>query len=212
MVPWSIYLVNVFLLLIFKCMCFACFCVSVCHVCTGAHRGQKRPSNPLELGLQALVSHPVWVLGSELGSSVRAIYALTHEPSLQPHVHLLHLSSVASHLGLLSCTLCPGSSWPMCPLPTRPSISLSMLKALSPEPIITQLVILLEQSFSNLKDTGLKLNTSVLQLSFLTLAHTHGLHTWLTLTQKHTLSTGHNCLNPKTSSFFLFVCFVFVFF
>ena len=40
--------------------------------------GQKRPSDPLELELQVAVSHLVWVLGTKLGSSVRAAKTLSH--------------------------------------------------------------------------------------------------------------------------------------
>ena len=46
-------------------------CVNVC-----VHGGQKRASNPLELELQAAVGHPVWVLRTTLGYSVRVANAL----------------------------------------------------------------------------------------------------------------------------------------
>lgn len=42
-----------------------CICVSVCEVSASAHGGQKRTSDPLEMELQANVSHPKWVLGKE---------------------------------------------------------------------------------------------------------------------------------------------------
>lgn len=40
--------------------------------------------NPLQLEWQAVVSYPVWVLGTELGCSNRVVQALTNRPSLQP--------------------------------------------------------------------------------------------------------------------------------
>ena len=43
----------------------------------GACRG-KRMLASLELELQAVVSSPTWVLGTELGFSVEAIHALSH--------------------------------------------------------------------------------------------------------------------------------------
>lgn len=35
------------------------------------YRGQKRETDLLELEVRVVVSHPVWVLETELGSSVR---------------------------------------------------------------------------------------------------------------------------------------------
>ena len=49
-------------------------CVSFVDLCSG-HRSQKKISEPLELELQVVVSHPVWVLGTKLGSSARATNA-----------------------------------------------------------------------------------------------------------------------------------------
>lgn len=48
----------------------------VCHMCVGAHRGQKGVSDPLELKLQVVESHSACVVGTEFGSSVRAVSAL----------------------------------------------------------------------------------------------------------------------------------------
>jgi hypothetical protein len=42
------------------------------HVCLGAHGVQKRASDPLDVELQVVVSHPVWMLGSELRSPAQA--------------------------------------------------------------------------------------------------------------------------------------------
>lgn len=43
-------------------------------------------SNPLELELQGVESHPPWILGTEFRSSAGAVLAVTPEPSLQlPH-------------------------------------------------------------------------------------------------------------------------------
>lgn len=44
---------------------YVCVCVSICHVCTGAHRGQKRVSETLELELLAIVGCQMWVLGTK---------------------------------------------------------------------------------------------------------------------------------------------------
>lgn len=57
----------------FMCMCMhacmrACVCmcvyvfVCVCHICVGIQGGQKRVSDLLKLGLQAVISYPVWML------------------------------------------------------------------------------------------------------------------------------------------------------
>lgn len=40
------------------------------------HRGPERMSGPLELELQATVSHLMWIRGSELQSSARAVRVL----------------------------------------------------------------------------------------------------------------------------------------
>lgn len=46
--------------------------------------GPQKALNPLELELQAVMSHSAWVLGPEHMSSGRAAIPLTTEPSLQP--------------------------------------------------------------------------------------------------------------------------------
>lgn len=55
-------------------------CVFVCCVTTytGTPRDQGRGLDALELGLQAIVSHLVWVLGIKLGSFGRAVSAVNH--------------------------------------------------------------------------------------------------------------------------------------
>lgn len=50
---------------------YLCVCVCLClcmyaHVCAGAFRGQRRVLDSLELDLLDSVSHPLWMLGSEL--------------------------------------------------------------------------------------------------------------------------------------------------
>lgn len=52
------------------------------HVSAGAHRGQQRALDPLELESQPIVSSLMWVLGTETGFSVRAVMLLTAKPSL----------------------------------------------------------------------------------------------------------------------------------
>lgn len=49
-----------------------------------AHRDRKRVSYPLELELQAVVSHLVWVRGTELESFAREWLLLTSESSPAP--------------------------------------------------------------------------------------------------------------------------------
>lgn len=44
------------------------------YVCTGAHKGQKRLSDPLELQLEKVVHCLMWVLGNK--TSLRAASAL----------------------------------------------------------------------------------------------------------------------------------------
>lgn len=52
-----------------------CVCV---HIVAGAHRVQKRAPNSLEQEFQIVVSHLMWELGMEPGSSPRATQALNH--------------------------------------------------------------------------------------------------------------------------------------
>lgn len=39
--------------------------------------------SPMEMGLQVVVSHLMWVLGAKLWSSAKAVHALTAKQSLQ---------------------------------------------------------------------------------------------------------------------------------
>lgn len=52
------------------------------HESPGARRGQRHWI-PFKMELQEVVSHPTWVLGTQLLSSVRAIDVLNYKPSLQ---------------------------------------------------------------------------------------------------------------------------------
>jgi hypothetical protein len=55
--------------------------VSLCiymHGCTGAGEDQKRGSGPQKLEFQADVTHPTWLLVTELGSSARAATVLNN--------------------------------------------------------------------------------------------------------------------------------------
>lgn len=47
------------------------------HATTGASGGQKRVLDPLELKLQGVVSHLMWVLGTKLKFSASSVCALT---------------------------------------------------------------------------------------------------------------------------------------
>lgn len=55
-----------------------CICVCLCVVCALRCRCLERSevSDPLELELQVVVNHAVWVLGTKLGSFARAVSAL----------------------------------------------------------------------------------------------------------------------------------------
>lgn len=55
-------------------------------MCAYDCRYRRRPEVPvfLKLELQAVISYPVWVLGTDLGSFVRACTLETAEPSVQP--------------------------------------------------------------------------------------------------------------------------------
>lgn len=64
--------------------------VYVCDAsCMWVPRGQKTAWDALELELQIAMSHLMWVLRTELRSSVRAEILLITAPSLQPHRVLL---------------------------------------------------------------------------------------------------------------------------
>lgn len=53
---------------------YVCVCHLVCvyHMHAGGCKSQKRTLDPLELELQEVVSHPMWVLGIQPGSTIRA--------------------------------------------------------------------------------------------------------------------------------------------
>jgi hypothetical protein len=65
-----------------KGMCTVCVCVCVCVCVPGAHRGQKRTSEPQKLELQTVGSHHM-VLGIKPGSLCEQLVLLTTELSLQ---------------------------------------------------------------------------------------------------------------------------------
>lgn len=72
----------VFLLFKEKCIVhhvYACVSVSeYVHMSAVAHGGQKRVPDSLEFKSQVVVSHPTWVLGTELQSSAKAALTLNH--------------------------------------------------------------------------------------------------------------------------------------
>lgn len=52
------------------------------HACEcGTQRAQKRGSDVLEMDLQAVVNHSIWVLGTELGPLHERYALITTEPS-----------------------------------------------------------------------------------------------------------------------------------
>lgn len=60
-------------------------CVYVCaHGCVGVCGGRRRASDSLELKIEAVMSCPKWLLGTELQVSARAANAVTTGPVLQP--------------------------------------------------------------------------------------------------------------------------------
>lgn len=60
------------------CMCHVSVCMYV-HVQVVTCKGQKWPSDSLEMELQMLVSHTSWVLGAQLESFERAASALKEQ-------------------------------------------------------------------------------------------------------------------------------------
>jgi hypothetical protein len=70
----QLFIYLLFLNYVYVCVCVLYACGYV-HMSTGAQRGEKHRF-PLELELQMVVVYPAWMLGTELGSSVRAVCAL----------------------------------------------------------------------------------------------------------------------------------------
>lgn len=68
----------------------------VCECCV--LEGQKKVSNSPELGLQVVVSHLVWILGSKLRSCRRVVGT---EPSSRPFNHARY-----SHLCVVGSSMC----------------------------------------------------------------------------------------------------------
>lgn len=63
-------------------MC-VCMYTPFFHVCASDHKSQKRVSKFLDLKLQVVVIHLVWVLNTKLASSARTV---TTDQSFQPWV------------------------------------------------------------------------------------------------------------------------------
>ena len=64
-------LTSIFNKVIYK-LCVCVWEYMFAHMCAGACRCQKRIWDPLNLESQVTVSHLTWVLGTKLGSSLRA--------------------------------------------------------------------------------------------------------------------------------------------
>lgn len=60
------------------------------HVSIGVCGGQKRVTDSLELGSQAVVNHSTWVLGTDYPLQKQCAF-LTAEPSLPPHPLCVYL-------------------------------------------------------------------------------------------------------------------------
>lgn len=91
---WPCLLLHFFRFIYFI-ICICIFYLNVCLYTTwilATHGSQKRVSGSLGLELQEVVSHPLWVLGTELRPLGRAVPFLTPEPSLQPPHVLLGVS------------------------------------------------------------------------------------------------------------------------
>lgn len=75
----SNYLLKRFIVFVIVCAC-ACACVQAryVHMCTDICKGQKKPSHPLKLELQAVSSLLMWVLRTRLGSSAIAIHVFNY--------------------------------------------------------------------------------------------------------------------------------------
>lgn len=55
-----------------------CACLWYVHRRAGVLRGQQSVLDFSEAGVQIVVSHQVWLLGTELGSSANTVYILNH--------------------------------------------------------------------------------------------------------------------------------------
>lgn len=155
--------------------------MNICHVCMGAHRGQKRLIKSPGVGVTGSCEPPnVGCLEVTSGPLQEQSMLVITEPSFQSRRSvsapiLCDLSpSVTSHPEVCSCSLSkqPMGPWALCPhpLPTQSSSSLIMPQTLSPEPIISQLAVLPERSFTHPRATGPRLSpSSALQLPLLTL-------------------------------------------
>lgn len=78
----------------------------MCARCLCACGGQKRASVvSLELALLEVVSHQIWALETQLGSSRAVESALGHQPSLQPVTHLFRLRNRLFYRRLVAIAL-----------------------------------------------------------------------------------------------------------
>lgn len=66
-----------FYFIFFMCMCVY-LCVGICTLCVGSQGSQKRALDALKLEVKAVVSHPVWMLRTELGFSATEANVLNH--------------------------------------------------------------------------------------------------------------------------------------
>ena len=64
------------------CVCVCC-ALSVCHLSTGTHEGQKRVPGWVGVGAKMVESHSTWVLGTELRSMEEQQALFIADPSLQ---------------------------------------------------------------------------------------------------------------------------------
>ena len=74
--------------LYFVCVCVCmdvCVCMLVYVTCVQVPtEAREEELDPLDLKLQVVVSHPMWVLGTELGSSGRAASSINHHAISYP--------------------------------------------------------------------------------------------------------------------------------
>lgn len=76
---------------------FYLFVFGYAHMSAASHRGQRKALIPLTLKVQASVSHRTWMLGTGLGSSVRAECTLNHSAISLGPLKSVNMGRVSTH-------------------------------------------------------------------------------------------------------------------
>lgn len=82
----------------------------ICTTCMQVPVEAREHEIPLELELQAVMSHLIWVLGTIPWSSARKVSTLTTDPALRPviiHISLYAFKNVLLERGFLRCSRVP---------------------------------------------------------------------------------------------------------